>query len=149
MDTLTPEQRARTMSRIKGRNTGPELLVRRLLHRLGYRFRLHVKDLPGTPDIVLPRHRVIIFVHGCFWHGHHNCPRATIPETRREFWLHKITSAQARDVAAQAALTAAGWRVLTLWQCELKHPALLESRLLQFLSNASGGQGAALHPAGD
>ncbi len=138
MDTLTPEQRRRTMSRIKGRDTGPEILVRRMLHRMGFRFRLNVRGLPGTPDIVLPRHRAVIFVHGCFWHGHEGCPRATIPETRREFWLKKIASAKARDTKAETALTAAGWRVLTLWQCELKDLATLEDRLRAFLGGTAG-----------
>ena len=138
MDSLSPEQRARTMSRIKGRNTGPELLVRKLLHRMGFRFRLHARELPGTPDIVLPKYRAVIFVNGCFWHGHAGCPRATIPETRRDFWVKKITSAKERDRKAEAALTATGWRVLMLWQCELKDLAALEERLRAFLGGTAG-----------
>lgn len=138
MDSLSPEQRARTMSRIKGRNTGPELLVRKLLHRMGFRFRLHARELPGTPDIVLPKYRAVIFVNGCFWHGHEGCPRATIPETRRDFWIKKITSAKERDRKAEAALTATGWRVLTLWQCELKNTAALEEHLRAFLGGTAG-----------
>ena len=138
MDSLSPEQRARTMSRIKGRNTGPELLVRKLLHRMGCRFRLHARELPGTPDIVLPKYRTVIFVNGCFWHGHEDCPRATVPETRRDFWVKKIVSAKERDRKAEAALSAAGWRVLTLWQCELKDLAALEERLRAFLGGTAG-----------
>ncbi len=138
MDTFTPEQRTRTMSHIKGRDTGPERLVRRLLHRLGFRFRLHVRDLPGTPDIVLPKYKAVIFVNGCFWHGHEGCPRATIPATRRDFWIKKISAAKERDKRAEAALTAAGWRVLMLWQCELKDLAALEERLWSFLGGTAG-----------
>ncbi|MGP2492643.1 very short patch repair endonuclease [Mesorhizobium sp. PUT5] len=118
-DKLTSESRSRLMSRIGGKNTAPELTVRKALHAAGYRFRLHRRDLPGTPDIVLPRYRSAIFVHGCFWHGH-DCPRGRLPVTRTEFWETKIRGNQARDARNKKALEARGWQVLTIWTCELK-----------------------------
>lgn len=118
-DKLTSESRSRLMSRIGGKNTAPELTVRKALHAAGYRFRLHRRDLPGTPDIVLPRYRSAIFVHGCFWHGH-DCPRGRLPATRTEFWETKIRGNQARDARNKEALEARGWQVLTIWTCELK-----------------------------
>ena len=111
------------MSRIKGRNTGPELRLRSLLHHAGFRFRLHAKDLPGRPDIVLPRYRTAIFVHGCFWHRHPGCRNATTPSTRPEFWQEKFESNVSRDARNRAELEAAGWKVETVWECELKADA--------------------------
>lgn len=111
------------MSRIRGRNTGPELRLRSLLHRAGFRFRLHAKQLPGSPDVVLPKYRTAIFVHGCFWHRHPGCRNATMPSTRREFWQEKFDANVSRDARNQAALEAAGWTVLTIWECELKADA--------------------------
>jgi DNA mismatch endonuclease (patch repair protein) len=111
------------MSRIKGRDTGPELLLRSLLHRAGFRFRLHPKELPGKPDIVLPRYRAVVFVHGCFWHRHDGCRNATTPSTRAEFWQEKFDSNMNRDQRNMAALEAAGWTVFTVWECELKSDA--------------------------
>lgn len=119
-DTLTREHRSWNMSRIKGRDTGPELLLRSCLHRAGFRFRLHAKDLPGRPDIVLPKYRSIIFVHGCFWHRHAGCKNATTPTTRREFWQDKFDGNVSRDQRNCAQLTAIGWNVLTVWECELE-----------------------------
>jgi len=133
-DRFSAEERSRIMSRVKGRDTQPELVVRRQLHRLGYRFRLHRKDLPGKPDIVLPKYRAVIFVHGCFWHGHPGCRRATRPASNTEFWDRKIDSNVARDAQAQAALAALGWRQLTIWQCQIRDPEALAERLTQFLS---------------
>jgi DNA mismatch endonuclease, patch repair protein len=127
-DVFTPEQRSRVMARVKGKDTSPELKVRRLLHRLGARFRLHRKDLPGAPDIVLPSRKLAIFVHGCFWHGH-DCARGSrVPKQNRDYWLAKVGRNRERDAASRAALQALGWRVETIWECELKDPAL-ESRL--------------------
>ena len=123
VDTITRERRSWNMSRIMGRNTGPELQLRSLLHRAGFRFRLHVKDLPGSPDIVLPKYRAAIFVHGCFWHRHKGCRNATRPSTRREFWKSKFDSNVSRDERNRAALEAAGWTVFTVWECELKTDA--------------------------
>lgn len=123
VDTLTRERRSWNMSRIKGRNTRPELVLRSLLHSAGFRFRLHAKQLPGRPDIILPRYRTAIFVHGCFWHRHPGCRDATTPSTRREFWQAKFDGNVSRDARNQAALEAAGWTVLTVWECELKSDA--------------------------
>jgi len=114
-------------------NTKPELIVRRVLHAMGRRFRLHCRDLPGRPDIVLPRFRTAIFVHGCFWHRHPGCRGTTTPKTRTEFWVAKFEANVARDVAAQAALAAAGWKVAVIWECETRKPAILRTRLLEEL----------------
>ncbi len=121
------------MSRIGGKNTAPELRVRRLLHALGFRFRLHRDDLPGKPDIVLPRHRKIVLVHGCFWHGHSGCSRATLPTTNTPFWEKKIGGNKTRDRRVRRELRALGWKVLVLWQCQLKSVEVLTNRLLGFL----------------
>lgn len=123
VDTLTSERRSWNMSRIRGRDTGPELRLRSLLHRAGFRFRLHPRNLPGRPDIVLPKHRTAIFVHGCFWHRHPGCRNATTPSTRPEFWKEKFESNVSRDARNRAELEAAGWSVLTVWECELKADA--------------------------
>jgi DNA mismatch endonuclease (patch repair protein) len=124
VDVLTPEQRRLNMSRIRGKDTKPELMLRRGLHALGLRFRLHRKDLPGRPDMVFPRYRAAVLVHGCFWHGH-DCPLFKLPTTRLEFWEAKIGGNRARDLRDVAALAAAGWRVLVVWECALKGPARL------------------------
>lgn len=118
-DVLPPEQRRLNMSRIKGRDTKPELLIRRGLHAHGFRYRLHERKLPGSPDIVFPSYRVAILVHGCFWHGH-DCSMFRMPETRRQFWSAKIAANQARDTRVHEALLALGWRVLTVWECCLR-----------------------------
>ena len=122
-DSLAKERRSWNMSRIRGRNTGPELRLRSLLHRAGFRFRLHAKQLPGSPDVVLPKYQTAIFVHGCFWHRHPGCRNATMPSTRRDFWQEKFDANVSRDARNQAALEAAGWTVLTIWECELKADA--------------------------
>lgn len=119
-DTITSERRSWNMSRIRGRDTQPELQLRSLLHRAGFRFRLHEKKLPGRPDIILPRYRTVIFVHGCFWHRHSGCRNATTPSTRREFWQEKFDGNVGRDARNRSDLEAAGWTVLTVWECELK-----------------------------
>jgi DNA mismatch endonuclease (patch repair protein) len=124
VDVLTPEQRRLNMSRIRGKDTKPELVLRRGLHALGFRFRLHRKDLPGRPDMVFPRYRAAVLVHGCFWHAH-GCPLFKWPATRREFWAAKIEGNRARDLRDLAGLAAAGWRVLVVWECALKGPARL------------------------
>ena len=117
------------MGRVKGRDTGPERAVRRLLWSAGYRYRLNRRDLPGTPDIVLPGRRAAVFVHGCFWHGH-DCPRgARQPKANAEYWRAKIARNVARDARNQAELTALGWRPLVVWECELKRPETLSERL--------------------
>lgn len=119
-DIVSPAKRSQMMSGIRGSDTGPEIRVRRLLHRRGYRFRLHRKDLPGSPDLVLPRRRAVVFVHGCFWHFHAGCRLAKIPGTREQFWRTKLLGNRARDAAAEEALRVAGWRVLIVWECWLR-----------------------------
>lgn len=120
MDNHTPEQRHRNMAAVKGKNTKPEVAIRKLLHAQGYRFRLHRKDLPGKPDIVLPKYKTVIFINGCFWHQHEGCKHAAIPATNREFWETKLQGNKARDQRIRAALESQGWRVLSLWECEIK-----------------------------
>lgn len=133
-DVFAPAQRSAVMRQVKGRDTGPELKVRRLLWRLGARYRLHRRDLPGSPDIVMPGRRLAVFVHGCFWHGH-DCPRgARVPKANRDYWIAKVARNRARDAAAREALAAAGWRTETLWECELKDEAALELRLKRLLA---------------
>jgi len=114
------EQRSRNMSAIKSKNTKPEITVRKLLHSMGYRFRLHRKDLPGSPDIVLPKYKTVIFVHGCFWHRHENCKYATTPKTRKEFWEKKFRENINRDNLNQANLSLKGWKTIIIWECKLK-----------------------------
>ena len=132
-DTLTPAKRSWNMSRIRSRDTAPEKAVRSLLHRLGFRFRLQAQRLPGKPDIVLARHRTAVFVHGCFWHRHPGCRDATTPGTRTAWWLAKFERNVARDTAVRAALRAAGWRVVVVWECELRDPVRLAARLRRLL----------------
>jgi DNA mismatch endonuclease (patch repair protein) len=121
-DVLTPEQRRLNMSRIRGRDTKPEMLVRRGLHARGFRFRLHRRDLPGCPDLVFPGYRAAVFVHGCFWHGH-NCAMFKLPATRADFWATKIEGNRQRDARVLQNLSAAGWRTFVLWECDLRGPA--------------------------
>ena len=129
----TPEQRSRIMRAVKGRDTTPELIIRRLAHSMGYRFRLHRKDLPGKPDLVFPRMRKAIFVNGCFWHGH-DCGRgARIPKENREYWVRKIARNRQRDSVVREALTALGWKITVLWECELTNTTGIRRRLRQFL----------------
>lgn len=121
------------MSRIRGKDTRPEMRVRCLLHRHGYRFRLHVRDLPGRPDIVFRRRRKVVFVHGCFWHRHEGCSRAAIPRTRVDYWTRKFEATRARDAATLSALEAMGWKSLVVWECEMKDEGALLIRLHHFL----------------
>ena len=134
-DVMTPQQRHECMSHIRSKDTKPEQLVRQALWHNGFRYRLHVKDLPGKPDIVLPKYRTVIFINGCFWHGHEGCRYYVIPKTNTSFWLDKITSNKARDARDECALNEAGWRVVTIWECELKKPVLERtiSSLLQVI----------------
>ena len=133
-DVLTNEQRSRNMAAIRGKNTKPEIRVRSLLHSLGYRFRLHRKDLPGKPDIVLPKYQTAVFVHGCFWHCHECRYGRVVPATRQEFWAEKRRGNVERDERVQRELEAAGWRVVTVWECETRMMEALETRLKSDLS---------------
>ena len=117
---MTPQQRHNCMSHIRSKNTKPEQLVRQALWHQGFRYRLHVKDLPGKPDIVLPKYKTVIFINGCFWHGHDGCKDFVIPKSNTVFWLDKIGKNKARDARDEAALNVAGWKVITIWECELK-----------------------------
>ena len=132
MDRLTPERRSWLMSRIGSKNTEPEVAFRSLIHRLGYRFRLHRRDLPGTPDLVLPGRRTVVFVHGCFWHGH-ACKREKMPKSRMDYWGPKIEANRQRDRKKARALRALGWRVITVWECELRNPDKLSTRIVRLL----------------
>src|SRR3712207_6845469 len=138
-EVFSPEKRSAIMSLVRSKNTKPELLVRSLLHRMGYRFRLHRKDLPGSPDMVLPKYRTAIFVHGCFWHQHSGCKKATLPNQNAEFWREKFERNVRRDENAQRRLREMGWRVLVLWECEVKRDAdALPARLKAALSAGLG-----------
>jgi DNA mismatch endonuclease (patch repair protein) len=123
-DVVTPAVRSRMMAGIRGRNTQPEVLVRRMLFAAGFRFRLHRRDLPGVPDIVLPKHQLAIFVHGCFWHQHEGCPLAKMPASNRGFWAEKLGRNQERDRQNIERLIASGWRVLVVWECATRVPEL-------------------------
>lgn len=136
-DFLTPGERSALMSKVRGKNTKPEMIVRRALHAMGVRFRLHAKELPGRPDIVMRPRKAAIFVHGCFWHSHPGCRRCRIPSTNSEFWAEKLERNRSRDQAAIAALEDGGWRVLVLWECETRPGPGLDQHLSDFLSLAS------------
>lgn len=132
-DDPPPPARSALMRKVRGRDTLPEMIVRRLLYRNGYRYRLHAGGLPGRPDIVFRSRRKAIFVHGCFWHRHEGCKRTTTPKTRRDFWEDKFAANQKRDAAAIASLESRGWKVAVVWECETDNLDELESRLLGFL----------------
>ena len=137
MDIVDPQRRSQIMARIGPRDTQPELTVRQIAHRLGFRFRLHAKNLPGRPDLVLKRHRTVIFVHGCFWHRHAGCSNSTMPKTRVKFWVAKFDGNVSRDARNIAALRAAGWRVITIWECETESSGVIEQRLLKEMGQPS------------
>ncbi len=134
-DTLTVEERSRRMALVRSRDTKPELVVRRMVHSLGFRYRLHVSTLPGSPDLVFPRLGRVIFVHGCFWHRHpaKTCALARLPKSRQEFWLEKLNGNRERDLANLRKLRREGWKVLQIWECQLKDSAKLQRRILRFL----------------
>jgi DNA mismatch endonuclease (patch repair protein) len=134
MDRLTKERRSWNMSRIRSRDTEPERIVRSVLHRLGYRFRLHRRDLPGNPDIVLPRYRTVIFVHGCFWHRHARCRYAYVPKSRVRFWIRKFSQNVERDRTNQLLLKHLGWHVIVIWECETAGRDSLSLRLSRALN---------------
>ena len=128
------EQRSRNMSAIKSKNTKPEIKVRKVLHSMGYRFRLHSKDLPGSPDIVLPKYKTVIFVHGCFWHRHENCKYASTPKTRKEFWNKKFTENKKRDSEIQDKIKNLDWRSVVIWECETKNMENLRDKIIDVFS---------------
>jgi len=134
-DIVDTKRRSELMAGIGSRDTAPELAVRRIAHRMGLRFRLHRKDLPGRPDLVFPKHRLAVFVHGCFWHRHEGCPRASVPKTRTAFWTAKFAANVMRDARQEAALRALGWRVSVIWQCETGHRATVRRKLATLIEN--------------
>ncbi len=133
MDIVSPQHRSLMMSRIQGKDTKPELSVRKVAHQLGYRFRLHRRDLPGTPDVVFPGRKKIVFVHGCFWHRHAGCRLAYVPKSNASFWESKFESNMRRDLIARTQLTKLGWNVRVIWECETKSPDTLARLLKEFL----------------
>jgi len=134
MDIVDRETRSRMMGTIRGKNTKPELVVRRLAHSLGYRFRLHRGDLPGSPDIAFPKFGAVIFVHGCFWHRHEGCRLCTTPSSNLSFWSEKFRRNVERDRQAEAALSSMGWRTMIVWECQTRDPTALEATLKRYLS---------------
>ena len=136
-DTMTRIQRSQCMSRIKSKNTGPEIAVRRIVHRLGCRFRLEPQRLPGSPDIILTRHRAVIFVHGCFWHRHKNCRFAYMPKSRKVFWRRKFEENVRRDRRAMQKLGKLGWNALVIWECQVSDPDWLRCQINGFLSKGN------------
>lgn len=136
-DTISTEKRSYVMSLVKGKNTRPEMLVRRMVHAAGFRYRLHDAKLPGKPDLVFSRKRKVIFVHGCFWHRHEGCALNRIPKSNQDFWLPKLEGNKTRDEINIRKLHAAGWETLVVWECELRQLNTLERRLRMFLTNVN------------
>ena len=140
MDRITPDRRSFLMSQVRAKDTKPELVVRSFLHRNGFRFRLHVKSLPGTPDIVLPKYKTVIEIRGCFWHRHPGCRKATIPASNYTFWQDKFQQNVARDAKNDSALEALGWRVIVIWECQLReNETLMQLPDLISLRSKNGG----------
>jgi DNA mismatch endonuclease (patch repair protein) len=135
VDLLSPEKRSWNMSRIRSKNTKPEMIVRSVLHRMGYRFRLHRKDLPGNPDIVLPKYKIVIFVHGCFWHQHVGCIHGGIPKSRQEYWGPKLNKNIERDKLNQKKLKEIGWKFLIIWECQINNTATIITQFKNFLAS--------------
>lgn len=139
VDSIDQAARSAVMARVRGKNTRPELIVRKLVFAAGYRYRLHVRTLPGSPDLVFPGRKKVIFVHGCFWHRHDDCNLARMPKSRVEFWRDKLNGNKARDARSYDALRRAGWHVHVVWECELGDLAALENNLRTFLGTPAGG----------
>lgn len=137
MISETTERRSANMRAVRGKNTKPEMIVRRLIHALGFRYRLHARDLPGRPDMVFRKHRKVIFIHGCFWHSHPGCRRASMPAANRDFWREKLQKNADRDAAQLAALEALGWRSLVIWECQVKKPSQVELTITSFLDDTA------------
>lgn len=133
-DRISPERRSENMRRICSKDTNPEIELRAIVHSLGYRFRLHRDNLPGKPDLVFPSRRKVIFVHGCFWHQHSRCKEGRIPASRRDYWLPKLTKNRERDSAVRHALRNKGWKILTVWECQLKSKQAISKSVTRFLS---------------
>jgi len=133
VDKLTPQRRSDNMARIRSKDTSPELIVRRIAHGMGYRYRLHAKDLPGKPDLVFRSRKKAIFIHGCFWHGHTECREGRVPKSRTDYWQPKLERNRLRDAAHEEALHDLGWQTLTLWECQLKDPAIVRRQIAKFL----------------
>ncbi len=138
-DIFDRRKRSEIMSRIRDRDTEPEMIVRRIAHGLGFRFRLQRRDLPGSPDLVFPRHRAVIMVHGCFWHRHPGCKHASNPKTRVRFWEDKFDANVVRDRRNEADLREIGWRVMVIWECETRDREAVAERIVGFLGGANGG----------
>lgn len=140
VDSIDRDARSAVMSRVKSKDTRPEMVVRKLVFTAGYRYRLHVRSLPGSPDLVFSARKKVIFVHGCFWHRHETCSLARMPKSRVEFWTEKLNGNKARDEHSRNALIHAGWEVLVVWECELKHRDQLDKRIRSFLGAATHSQ---------
>ncbi|MGH3087754.1 MAG: very short patch repair endonuclease [Rubrobacteraceae bacterium] len=134
-DTLSPEERSKVMSRVRNKDTKPEMRVRRMIHAMGYRYRIHHGRLPGKPDLVFPERGKVIFVHGCFWHRHEDCKRCRIPKSRPEYWIPKLKKNKSRDMENQNKLREMGWDVLVVWECETEEAAGLPNRIMSFLED--------------
>ena len=137
MDHITQEKRSWNMRQIASKNTAPEVIFRKLIHRAGFRYRLHVKTLPGKPDLVLKKYRTAVFIHGCFWHGHENCKRGNQPKTNIKYWSEKIKRNMEKDAKNVIMLKNADWRIFTVWECELKKPEDVLKRFQEFIKKAS------------
>jgi DNA mismatch endonuclease, patch repair protein len=148
MDHVSPSRRSWLMSCVKSENTAPELRVRKVAHALGYRFRLHQRHLLGSPDLVFARLRSVVFVHGCFWHRHPGCAKASMPASRQGFWTDKFARNVARDASVRRELRKAGWRVCVIWECETKKPSRLTGKLSRFLNGATRPRGSAQRSTG-
>lgn len=135
MDTLSKAERSELMSRVRAKDSVPELALRRLVHGMGFRYRLHGRDLPGNPDLVFPARNAVIFMHGCFWHRHANCRRARMPKTRIAFWTEKLEGNRRRDRRNHRKLRVMGWRVLVVWECQLNDPEKVSILVCNFLNN--------------
>lgn len=137
-DTLSPKERSERMSRIRSKDSNPEMKLRRLVHGLGFRYRLHVKELPGKPDLVFPARRAVIFMHGCFWHRHEGCKLARLPKSKLDFWMAKLEANRQRDLLHQRKLLDLGWRVLVIWECELNDAEHVSRVVRKFLRKQQG-----------
>lgn len=142
VDTLSPKQRSERMSRVRGKDTKPEMLVRKLVHGMGYRYRLHRRDLPGIPDLVFAKKKKVIFIHGCFWHRHGdpNCKLARLPKSRLDFWVPKLERNRQRDAENQAKFESNGWKILIVWECEVGYKEHLKNKILAFLKEGTCGR---------